>query len=523
MPLTTVIKENTYFDSVSLMAISSKANAIDGVRQAFVAMGTPMNKEVLRSLELLSADLEAAATGDLMIVIESEPAADADAAYAELERLLATKAPGGGAGGPAGAQERRYRTLASAAAETPGANLAVVAVNGAYAAHEARTALEAGLHVMLFSDNVGVEDEIALKRLAHDAGLLMMGPDCGTAIIGGVALCFANAVRPGNIGIVAASGTGSQEVSVRIHGLGGGVSHLIGTGGRDLSAEVGGLMMLDGIRALQDDPRTDVIVLVSKPPAPEVEQRVLAAVRDSRKPVVVCFIGGSCDAAAAPPGGAVATTTRGAALAAVRLAGQNGHRPDGETFDPDLAASVRAKLDPEQRWIRGLFCGGTLCDEAMHIALERLDDVHSNVAKDPAHRIAAHATSVGHTFLDLGDDDFTNGRPHPMIDPSTRIARFLAEADDREVAVVVMDFILGYGAHPDPVGAMLPAIAEARGRALAEGRQLPIVGYVLGTDLDRPSLREQVAKLEGAGVIVAASSTETGVLAREIVAPEASR
>jgi FdrA protein len=456
-----------------------------------------------------------------MIVMESEPAADAGAAYAELERLLTAKAPGGGAGAD-GAPERRYRTLATAAAETAGANLAVIAVNGAYAAREARTALEAGLHVMLFSDNVPLEDEIALKRLAHDSGLLMMGPDCGTAIIGGVALCFANAVRPGNIGIVAASGTGSQEVSVRIHGLGGGVSHLIGTGGRDLSAEVGGLMMLDGIRALQDDPRTDVIVLVSKPPAPEIEERVLAAVRDSRKPVVVCFIGGSRDAAA-PPGGALATTTRGAALAAVRLAGLDGHRPDREAYDQALVAAVRAKLDPEQRYIRGLFCGGTLCDEAMHLALERLDEVRSNAAKDPARRIAAHAPSAGHTFLDLGDDDFTNGRPHPMIDPSTRVARFLAEAGDREVAVVVMDFVLGYGAHPDPVGAMLPAIAQARGRALAEGRHLQIVGYVLGTDLDRPSLHDQVSRLEQAGVAVAASSTEAGLLAREIVAPEVSR
>lgn len=518
MPLTTVVKPNTYFDSVSLMAISSQANEIAGVRQAFVAMGTPMNKEVLRGLELLSADLEAAAGGDLMIVIESEPAADADAAYAELERLLGAKSPAGATG----AAERRYRTLATAAADTPGANLAVIAVNGAYAAREARTALEAGLHVMLFSDNVDVEDEVALKRLAHDSGLLMMGPDCGTAVIGGVALCFANAVRPGNIGIVAASGTGSQEVSVRIHGFGGGVSHLIGTGGRDLSARVGGIMMLDGIRALQDDPRTDVIVLVSKPPAPEVEERVLAAVRDSRKPVVVCFIGGSRDAPA-PPGGARAATTRDAALAAVRLAGVNGHRPGGEAFDSALVAAVRAKLDPEQRFIRGLFCGGTLCDEAMHIAFERLDDVHGNAAKEPALRIAARARSVGHTFLDLGDDEFTNGRPHPMIDPSTRIARFLEEADDGEVAVVMLDFILGYGSHPDPVGVMLPAIARARGRALAEGRHLQILGYVLGTDLDRPSLREQVAKLEAAGVLVAASSTEAALLAREIVAPEASR
>lgn len=518
MPLTTVVKPNTWFDSVSLMAISSKANEIAGVRQAFVAMGTPMNKEVLRGLELLSTELESAAGGDLMIVIESDAAADADAAYAELERLLAAKAPGAAAG----PQERRHRTLASAAAQTPGANLAVVAVNGAYAAREARTALEAGLHVMLFSDNVDVEDEVALKRLAHDRGLLMMGPDCGTAIIGGTALCFANAVRAGNIGIVAASGTGSQEVSVRIHGLGGGVSHLIGTGGRDLSARVGGIMMLDGLRALEDDPRTDVIVLVSKPPAQEVAERVLAAARGSRKPVVVCFIGGSRDVPA-PPGGALATTTRDAALAAVLLAGVDGHHRDAAAVDGALVAAIRAKLDPEQRFIRGLFCGGTLCDEAMHLALERLDDVHGNGAKDPALRFGARERSVGHTFLDLGDDEFTNGRPHPMIDPSTRIARFLEEAGDPEVAVVMLDFVLGYGSHPDPAGAMLPAIAQARSRALAEGRHLQIVGYVLGTDLDRPSRREQAAKLEEAGVTVAGGSTEAGLLARAIVAPEEAR
>jgi succinyl-CoA synthetase alpha subunit len=518
VPLTTVIKENTYFDSVSLMAISSKANMIDGVRQAFVAMGTPMNKEVLRSLDLLSAELETAANGDLMIVLESEPAADPDVAYAELEGLLTAKAPRGGAG----PQDLTYRTLATAAKETDGANLAVIAVNGAYAAREARTALEAGLHVMLFSDNVAIEDEVALKRLAHDNGLLMMGPDCGTAIVGGIALCFANAVRPGNIGIVAASGTGSQEVSVRIHGLGGGVSQLIGTGGRDLSERVGGIMMLDGIRALQADPRTDVIVLVSKPPARAVEEKVLAAVQDSEKPVVVCFIGGSHDAPQ-PPGGALAATTSDAARAAVRLAGVDGRRAGRDEPDAALVAAVRAKLGPRQRFIRGLYCGGTLCDEAMHLALERYDDVRSNVATDPAHRMAAHDRSAGHAFLDLGDDDFTNGRPHPMIDPTTRIARFLQEAADPEVGVVLMDFILGYGSHEDPAGVMLPAIAEARARAAAEGRHLEIVGYVLGTDLDRPSLREQVEKLERAGVTVAASSAEAGLLAREIVRTESPR
>lgn len=511
MTVTAVIKKNTYFDSVSLMSISTKANQVDGVDQAFVAMGTEMNKGVLDNLGLLTPELAGAGNGDLMIVVVSDAGADVDAALVRIEELLVRKAPAGGEPTVA------YRTIASAAEANEGANLAIIAVNGAYAAREARKALENDLHVLLFSDNVPVEDEIALKNLAHDKGLLMMGPDCGTAIINNTGLCFANAVRPGSIGIVAASGTGSQEVSVRIHALGGGVSQLIGTGGRDLSAEVGGIMMIDGIRALAADAGTDAIVLVSKPPAPEVEKKVLAEIANAGKPVVVYFIGGSEEAVTAA-GGHFAATSQDAALQAVRLTSDPG--ASVPALDAAHIEAVRAKLKPEQRYVRGIFCGGTLCDESMYALLNTGEEVWSNIQKNRAFILHASDESRGHMFLDFGDDEFTNGRPHPMIDPSLRLERLVREAGDPSVAVIVLDFVLGFGAHEDPVGVTLPAIAEARARAAADGRHVEIVGYVLGTDLDTPALAAQVAALEAAGVTVTRSSTETGQYIRAIVAQE---
>ncbi|MDI3405258.1 acyl-CoA synthetase FdrA [Streptomyces cavernicola] len=507
MSSTAVVKKNTYFDSVSLMAISTKANGLDDVEQAFVAMGTEMNKGVLGNLGLLTPELEAAGNGDLMVVVEAREGADVDAVLAAVEELLTRKAPA------AGDTTVTHRTIAAAAQDNPAANLAVIAVNGAYAGREARKALENGLHVLMFSDNVSVEEEISLKELAHDKGLLMMGPDCGTAIINNVGLCFANAVRPGSVGIVAASGTGSQEVSVRIHALGAGVSQLIGTGGRDLSEEVGGIMMIDGIRALAADPSTSVIVLVSKPPAPAVEQKVLAEIATAGKPVVVYFVGGSEEAVVAA-GGHFAAGSQDAALQAVRLGVDP--KAEVEPLDTTRVDEVAALLKPEQRYVRGLFCGGTLCDESMYAMFDLGDEVWSNIQKDPERRLTADSASAAHTFLDFGDDDFTNGRPHPMIDPSLRLARLVEEAKDPEVAVIVMDFVLGFGAHEDPAGVTLPAIEQAKQIAADAGRHLEIVGYVLGTDLDTPALDEQIAALKAAGVTVTRSSTETGQFARAI-------
>ncbi len=507
MPTKIVIKKNTYFDSVSLMSVSTKANKLPGVEQAFVAMATEMNKGVLKNLGLLTPELEDAKNGDLMIVIKGEAANDDT--LAAIEALFTRKESGG-------SHEARYATLASAKTHRPESNLAVISVNGTFAAREARQALENGLNVMLFSDNVSLDDELALKQLAHEKGLLMMGPDCGTAIINGAGLCFANAVRRGSIGIVGASGTGSQELSARIHEFGGGISQLIGTGGRDLSEKIGGLMMLDAIGMLEADNATQVIALISKPPAPAVAEKVLARARACRKPVVVCFLGRN-EPPADEDGLQFARGTKEAALKAVLLTGIKKESLDLHPLNWPLIEEVRARLTPQQKYIRGLFCGGTLCDEAMFAALEKYDDVYSNIQPDPTKRLADINVSQAHTFLDFGDDDFTNGKPHPMIDPTNRISRLLQEARDPEVGVIVMDFVLGFGSHEDPVGVMIEAIKEAQAIARADNRPLEILGYVLGTDQDTPSLSQQCQLLTDAGVIWASSSTNTGLLAREFV------
>ncbi|HAJ3526198.1 TPA: acyl-CoA synthetase FdrA [Escherichia coli] len=491
MSVKIVIKPNTYFDSVSLMSISTRANKLDGVEQAFVAMATEMNKGVLKNLGLLTPELEQAKNGDLMIVINGKAGADNEQLLVEIEELFNSKAQ-------SGSHEARYATIASAKKHIPESNLAVISVNGLFAAREARQALQNDLNVMLFSDNVSVEDELALKQLAHEKGLLLMGPDCG------------------NIGIVGASGTGSQELSVRIHEFGGGVSQLIGTGGRDLSEKIGGLMMLDAIGMLENDPQTEIIVLISKPPAPAVARKVLERARACRKPVVVCFLGRG-ETPVDEQGLQFARGSKEAALKAVMLSGVKQEHLDLHTLNQPLIADVRARLKPQQKYIRGLFCGGTLCDETMFAVMEKHGDVYSNIQPDPEFRLKDINRSVKHTFLDFGDDDFTNGKPHPMIDPTNRISRLIEEARDPEVAVIVMDFVLGFGSHEDPVGSTIEAIKEAKAIAAAEGRELIILAYVLGTDLDTPSLEQQSQMLLDAGVILASSSTNTGLLAREFI------
>lgn len=510
MTVKAIVKENTYFDSVSLMSLSTKANQIEGVEQAIIAMGTEMNKEVMKNVGLITPEVEEAKSSDLIIVVNAANLEICESAFISIDELLTKKDTSTEKG------EIKYSTIASAAQGNPKANLAVIAVNGAYAPREARKALENNLHVMLFSDNISIEDEIELKKLAHEKGLLMMGPDCGTAIIGNVALCFANAVRKGSIGIVGASGTGSQEVSVRIHEFGGGITQMIGTGGRDLKEEIGGIMMLDGIKALEDDEATKVIVLISKPPAASVEEKVLAQIKQCKKPVVVWFVGGD-EEKVKQAGGHFAKMSKEAALKAVLLAGADESKINKRALNIPLIEEVRTKLTPEQKYIRGLFSGGTLCDEAMHAAMEKFDNVYSNIQRDPNYRLKDKNISQEHTFIDFGDDEFTQGKPHPMIDPSTRISRFIQEAKDPSVGVIVMDFVLGYGSHEDPVGAMLPAIIEAKQTAEDEGRHLEIIGYVLGTELDPQNLEEQIDKLLAAGVTHASSSQNAGLLAREFV------
>ena len=504
MPTAAVTRKNFYKDSVALMRISQTVAERPGVGRVSLLMGTPANKDILGQAGLLVPELAGAAPADLMILVEGEPGA-LPAALETIEVALA----GGDAAPSAGTVEIAPRSIAMGQERLADATLAQVSVPGPYAAAEALKALKRGLHVFLFSDNVPLAEEQAVKRLAAKKGLLVMGPDCGTAIIAGVPLGFANAVRRGAIGVVGASGTGMQEVTCRIHQLGEGVSHAIGTGSRDVYGEIGGATLLAGLDLLARDPATRVIVIVSKPPAASVAERALAAVRESGKPAVALFLGADL-----PGGGNVhpVATLEQAAAAAVALARGVKPAPAAAQAPAGFAAAV-TKLAPSQKYLRGLYSGGTYCTEAQLAWRAAGITAWSNAPLDKRLALPHHAASREHTAIDLGADEFTVGRPHPMIDFAARLERLAAEARDPAVAAIVLDVVLGYGAHADPAGALAPAVRAARAAAARDGRELLVLGFLCGVDEDPQPLSSQTATLAESGMILAPGSTAAAVLA----------
>jgi succinyl-CoA synthetase alpha subunit len=493
------IVANLYRDSVSLMQLSAALAKMPGVAQASAVMATPANLDLLREAGLMGASV-AASPNDLLVAVSGKSATALEAALAAAVAALdSAPSPASGGGGPAA---QPLRSLQMALAQAPQANLALISVPGEYAAAEAMKALHLGLNVMLFSDNVAAADEIALKKLARDKGLLVMGPDCGTAIVDGVPLGFANAVRRGAVGVVGASGTGTQQVTSLVHRHGAGISQAIGTGGHDLAREVGGITMLEGLARLAKDKDTRVIVLISKPPAPEVAAKVLAAARKAGKPVVVNFVG-STEVLSGKNIFPVKTLEE-AALAAVALS--KGRKPPRVAFKQKVP---RISLAKRQKFIRGLYSGGTFCYEASAL----LSDAWSNTPVDPKRRIADPWKSKGHTLVDLGDDVFTRGRPHPMIDHRLRNERLLAEAADPEVAVILFDVVLGYGSHADPAAEMIPALAKAR----KKNRSVAFVASVCGTDQDPQGLARQEAALRKAGVLLESSNARAAMLSLSLI------
>ncbi len=516
-----LIKPGEYHDSVALMETARELVQLPDITDAAIVMGTSANKSILRGAGLLLPEIEEATANDLVVVVQAESDAAAVHALEVAEGRLGRR-PTDGATSLRGVVRYGPRTIRGAVRADPTVNLAVVSVAGQYAAAEAWEALRNGLHVLLFSDNVSIEDEIALKQYAAGRGLLMMGPGCGTAIINGVALGFANAVPRGPVGIVAAAGTGLQEVSVLLARLGIGISQAIGTGGRDLQERVGGIMMMEGIKALQADSGTQVLVLISKPPAPGVASQVLEQVKKGDKPTVACFLGG--DRAPIAAAGAIPARTlqEAAYLAAGLVDGYEG-APADQVVEQEIeylrsqAVQLKGRLGPGQRYLRGLFSGGTLAAEALVLWEDMLGDVRSNVAVDPRLRLRDAARSEAHCAVDLGEDEFTVGRPHPMIDNELRIRRLMQEANDPEVAAVVLDLVLGYGAHPDPASELGPAIRRARERAAGEGRELIVVASVTGTEGDPQGLRRQARALEQGGAVVASCNAAAARLAGFVV------
>lgn len=525
MPIATRILPSAYYDSVTLMLVAKDLLAMPGVQDCAVVMGTPANLALMRDANLLAHEAQTATPNDLVVAVLAEDTDTAATALAAVDGLLA--ASKGDKQAEAG--QRRPRSLRAATRSRQDANLAVISVAGRYAAREARLALRQGLHVMLYSDNVSLEDEIELKTLASERGLLCMGPDAGTAIINGVGLGFANAVPRGPIGIVSAAGTGLQSVSSDIARRGSGVSQAIGTGGRDLSEAVGGRTMLAGIAALQADPHTQVIVLISKPPSERVTAQVLAAAKGA-KPVVVCFLGadpGVIERAGLIP---VSTLEQAAAVAVALARGEEWCSPIVVCDEAPLAYLPQARaegqrLQPSQRFIHGLYSGGTFCYEAQLIAEGLPDPVHSNAPIDKpgiVHEPPAEAVVHGqHVLLDLGADEYTVGRLHPMLDPTLRNRMIVQTADDPEAAVLLLDVVLGYGAHPDPAGEAAQAIVAAKVKAEAAGRHLPVVAFVCGTEDDPQRLSEQEAKLAAAGALVTPSNAQATRVAALILAGRA--
>lgn len=507
MPISTIVKTNLYKDSVALMRIAQTVLSNDSVKRATLLMGTPANKAIMTSAGLFNFELDAAKPGDVMIVVEADTAEAVGAAVAQIDDLLE------GARDTASGEStsvQALRSIAMGCARVKDAHLAQISVPGPYAAAEAMKALHKGLHVFLFSDNVPLEQEQVIKTLARKKGLLVMGPDCGTAVISGTPLGFANVLKSGDISLVGASGTGLQEVSCQIDALGHGIRHAIGTGGHDVSAAIGGSTLRQALDLVAADAATRVICIVSKPPAPAVAQRVLDQVAAFNKPVVVLFLGADLSAAKLPKHVVVVSTLYDAAAAAVALA--EGHAVSPTALSQDGLEAVESELGrlaPGQRAVRGLYSGGTFCSEATILWGEmglRINAAASTQA----------VSGAGHLAVDLGDDMFTVGRPHPMIDPGMRIERLAQEALDPEAAVIVLDVVLGYAGHEDPAGALAPAIRRAKAACTKAGRNLIVVSFVCGTEKDTQVLSKQRATLREAGALVMPSSTAAARLAGRI-------
>ncbi len=504
-----ILHKDSYFDSVFLMSISAEISRMPGISLGQILLATKTNRELLERQNFSLKDHGDLGATDLIVALRADAPAGLDAAQSRLAELLKGR-PRTANGSPG----LRTVGLGGALRDRPEANLALISVPGAYAAYEAWKALAAGLHVMLFSDNVSLEDEIALKRYACSRGLLLMGPDCGTAILNGRMLGFANRVRRGPVGIVGASGTGIQEVSCLLERFGGGISQAIGTGGRDLSKAVGAQTTLLALTGLATDPDTQVLVVLSKPPCPEIADRVIAHLKSLGKPAVVHFVGAS----PRPACEKIHFASDLDSCAAMAFALTQGWPV------ADVSPIVIAKSDvqkerlgkkPSQRFIHGLFTGGTLGAEALHYMKARFEQVRSNLNHGSAWEDGVRVQ--GHCVIDLGDDIFTCGRPHPMIDPSPRVERLRSLADDESVAVVLVDVVLGTGSHEDPAGVMVPAIEHVRDTARSGGRSVSFVASVTGTEQDSQRYNAQVRKLSAAGVTVMTSNIQAARMACCIV------
>ncbi|OTN75656.1 hypothetical protein A5886_000731 [Enterococcus sp. 8G7_MSG3316] len=489
--LHTVIQKNNYQDSIVLMLLTNQLLTIEGVNNASVMMGTPANKDIFKTGGLYTEEMTAATSNDMVLVLDIEDDSIVDTVMTEIDRFLNDQNKTSKEEGL-----ESVKTWEKALSAGEDAGVVVLSVPGTMAANEIETALTAGKHVFCFSDNVALADEVRLKQLAHQEGVLLMGPDCGTGIINGIPVAFTNAIRKGKIGVVGASGTGIQEVTTIIHKLGEGVTQAIGTGGRDLHEAVGGITMKDSIVALENDPDTEVIVVISKPPAPIVRDQVLALLRNGSKPAVTIFLG------EAPTDHEEnlyrAYTLEEAAQLAVQLLR---HEKVQLTEDDNVGNTVT--FSAEQQQIKGFYSGGTLAYEAA-----MLIEAGLGLSAADGHKDGFILKADGHEIIDLGDDIYTQGKPHPMIDLTKRKEMLRQAGADPKTAIILLDIVLGYGAHQDMAGELAPTIKDLKAQAQSSGRELAIIATIVGTDLDPQDAKAQATILEEAGAILCQSNAQ---------------
>lgn len=482
--LRTIINKNTYQDSVVLMLLTNEISAIEGVNKVSIMMGTPANKDIFAGSGLRTEELEEATANDMAIVIDAENDEVVENVLVEVEEFLARQSSGSST-----KSEKTIKSWEGALNELPDANLAIVSVPGVYAASVANRALDENLNVFIFSDNVEEEDEVKLKKKAKEKGLLCMGPDCGTGVINSVPIAFTNNINPGRIGIVGASGTGIQEVTTIIHRLGEGVRNAIGTGGRDLSEKVQGLTMLSAIATLAEDDNTEVITIISKPPAEAVRKKIMNYIRTIDKPIVTMFLGEKPEYH--EENLYHAYTLEEAARISVDLLRKQEVKP----FQGDQ--SIKAEDVEEGLTIKAYYSGGTLAGEAAMLINE---SIYSDGEMKNEHGYMFKKD--GFEVIDLGDDKYTQGKPHPMIDPTVRVQYMEKAMEDKSTSVILFDLVLGYGSHEDMANALAPSIEKLKAQAKLENRNVNFVTTVCGTNKDPQNYENQKRIMEEAGVIV---------------------
>ncbi|MGI9553769.1 MAG: acyl-CoA synthetase FdrA, partial [Thermodesulfobacteriota bacterium] len=460
------IKQNYYQDSMKLMQISKELASLPGIKNASAIMATEANLKMLEAAGLVNKAPDFVSANDLIVAVKAESKKSANDALKKLDTFLVPLHE-------VADENIEYKNFDTAYGALNQPNMALISVPGEFAKLEVARAINNNIHTFLFSDNLSVEEEIELKHRAKEKGLLMMGPGCGTAIINGTCLGFANIIRRGPIGVVAAAGTGLQEVTSLIHNWGLGISHGIGVGGRDLSEEVGGLMAIEAIKLLQKDKNTEIILLVSKPASINVVENIVSTVRKGKKPFAMCQLGekGNIE----PEKNIFFTETlEELSLLAVNIAGEKkGQKVKITDYSWKIfGKEILNSLNPSQQYVRGLFSGGTLCYEAQKILTSALGQIYSNVPLSSDYKLKDSNKSIKHSCIDLGEEEFTVGRPHPMIDSTLRSERIVQEAKDPGTAIILFDVVLGYGASPDPAGDLLPAIEKAKEIAKSKKRSL---------------------------------------------------